>query len=353
MDENMIDDEMMEKFYDGMGDTAQLAEYFPGDYDFGLDPYDPVVEVAASLMETHKGPGGVLDDPEFTRAAIRAVERSLTIGTRYDIYRKLGDLEKKVPKKDRAVLRSARTALEDSSLHLLYLGLFRELFHRHVLGLLLEIQARRVNEAYHEDLDGLRPVDMAPAPVQLGLMERMIRDFGSMMRASGKTGAQNPNEEFARFQDEWMVTPLADFDGEMPLVRILREEKENARTYAQRRHFEKYLGERVNSLYLDAKDLVEEDSIDEARRRLDAVLRLEPGHPFAAALRRRIGSGSLGGKESEELPPRTARTDYLKPVASDVILRSRRGFKEALEKELAVLGKRECRAPSLMTRPSR
>ncbi|NOZ69737.1 MAG: hypothetical protein GXP46_10965, partial [Deferribacteres bacterium] len=96
----------------------------------------------------------------------------------------------------------------------------------------LDIETKRWNESYHESLDGLRPVDIPRAPLQIDLLKRMFSDFERKMAGREHEDMQKTMGEFIEFQDEWMLTPLDDRSGGIPLVMMMKEEESSADTFA-------------------------------------------------------------------------------------------------------------------------
>jgi len=157
-----------------------------------------------------------------------------------------------------------------------------------VLNRRLKVDEARWNEAYHDALDGLRPVDIPQPQVLTALLERMIHDF---QRKLGKAKNVSPEQHmklFREYQNEFMVTPLPDTGG-IPLVAIMREHEQLALTHALKKHFRKYKEDKINSLYIEATDLFEAGDVEAARKKMNALLGIAPDYPFALALKRKIG----------------------------------------------------------------
>jgi hypothetical protein len=155
----------------------------------------------------------------------------------------------------------------------------------------LKIDEARWNEAYHDALDGLRPVDIPQPLVLTELMERMIKDFQRKMRRAKNVSPEQYMGLFREFQNEFMVTPLPDTGG-IPLVAIMREHEQLAFTHALKKYFRKYKEDKINSLYIEAADMFEAGDVAPARNRINALLGMEPDYPFALALKRKINMAS-------------------------------------------------------------
>jgi hypothetical protein len=149
----------------------------------------------------------------------------------------------------------------------------------------LTIEQELFNSAYHDDLDGLRPIDLRPPPLQILLMNRMTEDF----REAGSHQYPEMNEEtmnaFSGFQSEWLLSPLPDYQGEVPELIIMRKLERHATTQAQKEHLASYKEGKLNDLYIQASHLFHEKRYESAQKRVDALLAVEPGHLFAARLR--------------------------------------------------------------------
>ena len=156
-----------------------------------------------------------------------------------------------------------------------------------VLNRRLKIDEARWNEAYHDALDGLRPVDIPQPLVLTALMERMIKDFQRKIGRAKNVSPEQYMKLFREFQNEFMVTPLPDTGG-IPLVAIMREHEQLAFNHALKKHFRKYKEDKINSLYIEATDLFEVGDMEAARNRMNALLGIAPDYPFALALKRKI-----------------------------------------------------------------
>ncbi|NOZ69114.1 MAG: hypothetical protein GXP46_07690 [Deferribacteres bacterium] len=148
----------------------------------------------------------------------------------------------------------------------------------------LDIETKRWNESYHESLDGLRPVDIPRAPLQIDLLKRMFSDFERKMAGREHEDMQEAMGEFIEFQDEWMLTPLEDRGGGIPLVMMMKEEESSADTFALKENFNAYKKSKVDALYVEASGLFDEGKKEAAAGRIKALLQLEPDHPFALGL---------------------------------------------------------------------
>ncbi|MBI5739351.1 MAG: hypothetical protein HZA16_01410 [Nitrospirae bacterium] len=153
----------------------------------------------------------------------------------------------------------------------------------------LDVETTKWNEAYHDTLDGLRPVDIPRPQMQLVLLQNMFRDFERTLAGKEDRGMERTMEDYKRFQSEWMVTPLDDTEGNIPLVMILKEEENSADTFAVREHFKGYRKSKIDDLYFEASELYSEGKKKAAAKRINALLQLEPDHPFALHLAKKIG----------------------------------------------------------------
>ncbi|RJQ38132.1 MAG: hypothetical protein C4550_07090 [Nitrospiraceae bacterium] len=153
----------------------------------------------------------------------------------------------------------------------------------------LDVETTKWNEAYHEKLDGLRPVDIPRPQIQIVLLQNMFREFERTLGGKEHQSMEKTMEDYKRFQNEWMVTPLDDDGGKIPLVMILHEEENSADTFALREHFKTYKKSKVDDLYFEALELYNEGKKKAAAKRISALLQLEPDHPFGLHLARKIG----------------------------------------------------------------
>lgn len=151
-------------------------------------------------------------------------------------------------------------------------------------------EENRWMEAYHEELDGLRPVDFPIPPIKNHLMERMIKELEKEDGSSQTMSIEEANEWIREFQSNWLITPLPDYNNEIPLAMILREEEKLSKTFALKEHFKQYKGNTINTLYLDAIELFEEGDREGARKKVNAVLQIDPDYPFAKSLKKLVES---------------------------------------------------------------
>lgn len=204
----------------------------------------------------------------------------------------------------------------------------------------LRIEQERFNTAYHDDLDGLRPVDMSRPPLQMILMQRMLEDF-EKRRGSGRFVRAEEAHELAAFQEEWLVTPLPDYHGEVPEVIIMRKLEQHASSRAEREYLELYRKRKINELFIQASEFFDEGMNAPAQRRIDVVLALEPNHLFAHRL-----EGLLKGQPASETTEAAGgggaatsltRLDILKPFFADVLFAHRKGMRNAITAEVDAL----------------
>ena len=153
----------------------------------------------------------------------------------------------------------------------------------------LDVETKKWNEAYHETLDGLRPVDIPTPQIQIFLLQKMFRDFEQTLAGKELQSMEKTMADYKRYQNEWMVSPLADDGGKIPLVMILQEEENSADTFALREHFKTYKKSKIDDLYLEASDLYNEGKKKAAAKRISSLLQLEPDHSFGLRLAREIG----------------------------------------------------------------
>jgi hypothetical protein len=153
-----------------------------------------------------------------------------------------------------------------------------------------EAEQTRWNEAYHEDLDGLRPIDVPISRIKIDLLRRMVEEFEKEIAGRKGFSMEQIMQDYGVFQSEWMTTPLQDHGGQFPLGLILKDEEKLATTIALKENFLRYKENTVNSMYLEAVDLFEDGDVKGARQRIEAVLQLEPAYPFALRLKSKMDS---------------------------------------------------------------
>ncbi|MFQ5628360.1 MAG: hypothetical protein ACE5I1_06345 [bacterium] len=146
---------------------------------------------------------------------------------------------------------------------------------------------QRWNEAYHEELDGLRPIDLPEPEIKLELLEHMMLEFESKVRKR-RTPRKKALRILPKFQGRWLTTPRRELGGEIPLALIMRETEMMADTRAQKEHFERYKTETINGLYLEAAFHFDADERIDAVRKVNTVLALDPDYPFAKRLKRQL-----------------------------------------------------------------
>jgi hypothetical protein len=146
---------------------------------------------------------------------------------------------------------------------------------------------RRWNEAYHDDLDGLRPVDLPEPEIKLELLQRMMIEFEKKVRRRN-ISRKKAMRILPRFQGKWLTTPRPELDGDIPLVLIMRETEMLAKTRAQKEHYQRYKEETINGLYLEAALHFDSAERTDAIRKINTVLALDPDYPFAKRLKARL-----------------------------------------------------------------
>jgi|GEM_PF-1947808 len=245
-------------------------------------------------------------------------------------------------------------------------------FHRKVTGTDIDMNemnrkaqmiSEKLNEAYHDDLDGLRPIDIPVPPMQMELSTRLAEDYRKALGSPEEddvdklTKTQDipdddgVNEErlvgFKRFETEWRLTPLPDRANETPLMLMMREAEALATSHVLKTHFQAYRNDEINGLYFAAKDYFQYGEKDKAMKRVEAILALEPDHLFALKLKEDIETAPFlraadyPAQSGERRPPDSS----LKPFMADVLLLHRAGLREKLEEETAHLKGSSVKAP--------
>ncbi len=144
----------------------------------------------------------------------------------------------------------------------------------------LGIAQEEWNAAYHEDLGWLRPKDIfSIGPTDRRLMEECTRRMRE--ERDDHAEADAVTRAIERIQDELFETPDPSLDGRIPLTVIL-EEREASASHPARS--EAYRRELLNRLYLGARSAFDGDDLALARRKLGAVLAIDPAHAHALRL---------------------------------------------------------------------
>ncbi len=143
------------------------------------------------------------------------------------------------------------------------------------------------NHAYHEDLDWLRPVDLA----MMGKREtELMKQFASL--AERRVQAMQEHLEgkaatdwIGQLQDEWTTTPQAQLEGRTPLAVILDEKRGSGSSTG---YSETYLRRKLAELCAAAREALANCDLERARRYVGVVLDLDPEHPFGLRLRQKL-----------------------------------------------------------------
>lgn len=153
----------------------------------------------------------------------------------------------------------------------------------------LKHQQDRWNQAYHEDLDGLRPIDIPVPQVKTRLMHQMLEDFESV-HSQSPFSTEDVRSHYAEFQSRWLIKPNSQ--GAIPLVMIMKAEEKKAKTQALKEHFMKHREETLNDYYIEAASDFEEGRIEECRLKLNAILQIDPKNAFARRLKNQLPAKS-------------------------------------------------------------
>jgi hypothetical protein len=107
------------------------------------------------------------------------------------------------------------------------------------------------------------------------------RTFTDWTGAKGFTGYP----QFGRFQSVWMATPQEALGGRVPLAVIL-EEKGTRTEHAA--YWEIYRSRKLMEMYAGAREMLDDGRPWLTRKTLEAILQIDPGHPFARRLLKRL-----------------------------------------------------------------
>lgn len=212
----------------------------------------------------------------------------------------------------------------------------------------LNVDTDRWNRAYHAELDGLRPMDLAAGmgtPLGRSIHARMFQDFLKENKGDNEESGQEIMARFNEYQSKWMLTSLDDHGGDLPLVLKIKEERKLADTYYRKRHFEIYYGGVINDLFEQARGEHENGNEAEALLLYGAVLAIEPDHPFARKFEGLLKSAGTmpaprpdGSVVSELNSKITAAGETAGiPFFYDNIMKFRSGLKKHVEKEVRLL----------------
>jgi len=147
------------------------------------------------------------------------------------------------------------------------------------------------NSAYHEALDGLRPIDIPDSKVKSSLMYQMLDEYQKQMDASrSRMESDDLKEQFRMFQNDWILTPLSSRHGALPLMLILKDQEKLATSPALREHFSAYKRRTVAPIYLEASEHLRNGELEACRKKLRAVLQIEPDNPLALRLKSKLAA---------------------------------------------------------------
>lgn len=147
------------------------------------------------------------------------------------------------------------------------------------------------DSAYHEALDGLRPIDIPDSKVESSLMSQMLDDFQKQIDASqSRMKSDDLQEQLRVFQDDWMLTPLPSRHGALPLTLILKDREKLASSPALQGHFSAYKQKTTATIYLEASEHLRNGELEACRKKLRAVLQIEPDNPLALRLKNKLAA---------------------------------------------------------------
>ncbi|RMH77521.1 MAG: hypothetical protein D6681_20885 [Calditrichaeota bacterium] len=150
------------------------------------------------------------------------------------------------------------------------------------------------NRAYHRSLDGLRPVDFPTSPVLMKLQQHMLSDIDPELdEILFMEDEEKSNEQAREIEDKWWITPNPRYKHQPPIKVRVEEEKRLANTPVLRELWEKKTRESIAELYGQACIRMDAGNDEEARLFVNAVLALDPDHPFARRLQDILGKPSI------------------------------------------------------------
>ncbi|MGV8120853.1 MAG: hypothetical protein AB2L14_13930 [Candidatus Xenobiia bacterium LiM19] len=285
-------------------------------------------------------------DEEAKKAVTAVIEQSKWYKETAEAVRSLKDGERIFLEKDTDVQQIVMKEVEEYAA-----------FHKKVTGTEIEMDemkkkasliSEKLKEAYHDDLDGLRPVDIPVSPLRAEFFERMIDDYRNSLGLLQEAEIDETDGDFREFQSEWELTPLPDHGSETPFVLVMKEGEASADSSVLKDYFLRYRDNEINELYFDAREKMRDGETEKARRRVEAILALVPDHPFADKLKSDIDSAPQFDvtAHARQILIRKAPDTSLKPFMADVVFCHRTGLKEKLEGEIAHLDESRLKAPA-------
>jgi hypothetical protein len=119
----------MKAFFDALGETRKLGRFFPGGFDFGVEPFDPVVLDLADLVDEYEKP----ELKDIEEIMLRHAQRHINECKRFELFTTLCNLDKKASKKQRKPLATAMLALDDTSMNPCLVLLVYDLYRQHII----------------------------------------------------------------------------------------------------------------------------------------------------------------------------------------------------------------------------
>jgi hypothetical protein len=142
------------------------------------------------------------------------------------------------------------------------------------------------NQAYHADLEGLRPSDIADwGPEETQLMQEFGTVVSERLPKTDQEADTGFQLKYGILQQEWLMTPQEKLGGRCPFAVIWTEKRQRSRNPAYDRH---YLDMKLNEMCFSATEGLKVGERHDARLLLEAILQVEPGHPLARRLLVRI-----------------------------------------------------------------
>lgn len=140
------------------------------------------------------------------------------------------------------------------------------------------------NRAFHEDLEGLRPCDLAAGgPAEAALLREFAEVAKTQTAEFAEDGIRKEDLKamVSGLQYHWMRTPNPACGGKIPLAAIWDERRELT---PHRAYYNHQREELLNDMYRWARGWFDDGNFASARRELEAVLAIEPEYPFAKRL---------------------------------------------------------------------
>ncbi len=135
-------------FLKSLIDSTKLSKYIPEGYDFGLDPWDPVI---INTLVHYKMERENHKDVNVEMVLFNSLKRHCPVEVRYEIYEKLLALKEKVKGKDVKLLKNALIGLEEIMIEPGMIGIVFELYRNDVHKAIRSLTTLEKNDNINND----------------------------------------------------------------------------------------------------------------------------------------------------------------------------------------------------------